>query len=221
MNKQIKFILPPKNLFVPNDPIDDPSPYYYRPIIGFLYRQRIQNGLDLLEAPYESILEFGYGSGLLLPTLHSMCNNLSAIDTVSQPSRVGPALDMSNLAVDLKRGDITEAHYRSNSFDLIVSFSVFEHIASPEPILKEMSRILKNRGHLLVGMPRVSGDMEPLFTFIGYKNINKHHITSFRKFLLAANAYFSIKKQSHMPSFMPSFLGLYFNVLLEKRNIIQ
>src|SRR3989344_4579343 len=120
MNNKIKFILPPKNLFMPNDSVDDPLPYYYRPLIGFLYRQRIQNGLGLLETPYESILEFGYGSGLLLPTLHSLCKNLSAIDKVSEPSRARSALDTLNLVVDLKKGDIAEANYQPNSFDLIV-----------------------------------------------------------------------------------------------------
>lgn len=217
MNKKIKFILPEENLFTPNDPTDDPLPYYYRPIVGLLYRQRIQNGLNLLEAPYDSALEFGYGSGLLLPTLSSACKKLSAIDIVSNPEKVRPALDKLGLVADLKIGDITRANYPANSFDLIVGFSVFEHISDPDLILKEMRRILRNGGHLLVGMPRVDELMAKFFKFIGYKNINDHHVTSFKKFLSIADRHFTVKKQSRMPSFLPAAFGLYFTVLLEKR----
>ncbi|MBU4348422.1 class I SAM-dependent methyltransferase [Patescibacteria group bacterium] len=217
MDNKVKFILPPENFFTPNDPIDDPLSYYYRPIVGLLYRQRIQNGLNLLEASYDSVLEFGYGSGLLLPTLGSACKNLSAIDIVSEPEKIKLSLDRMGLVVDLKKGDITKVAYPSDSFDLIVGFSVFEHISNSEPILEEMHRILKSRGQLLVGMPRVDGLMEKFFKFIGYKDINEHHVMSFEKFLDMANKYFSVKKQSRMPSFLPALFGLYFTVLLEKK----
>lgn len=219
MNKKIKFVLPPENFFTPNNLTDDPLSLYYRSIIGFLYRQRIQNGLNLLESHYDSVLEFGYGSGLLLPTLSLACNKLSAIDIVSESEKVKSALDKLGLIVDLKKGDITKVAYPSDGFDLIAGFSVFEHISNPEPILEEMYRILKSRGQLLVGMPRVDGLMEHFFTFIiGYKDINKHHVMGFKKFLGIANKYFSIKKQSWMPSFLPALFGLYFTVLFEKRN---
>ena len=218
MGKKIKFILPEENLFTPNDPTDDPLPYYYWPIIGFLYRQRIQNGLNLLDAPYDSALEFGYGSGLLLPTLNSSCKKLSAIDIASEPSKVRPALDRLGFNVDLKMGDITKIAYPSDNFDLIAGFSVFEHISNPEPILKEMHRILKSRGQLLVGMPRVDGIMSQFFKhIIRYKNIDDHHVMSHKRFLKIAEKYFTVKKQSHMPFFLPSGFGLYFNALLEKR----
>lgn len=218
MDKKIKFILPPEGFFAPNDSMDDPLPYYYRPVIGFLFRQRIQNGLNLLDAPYDSVLEFGYGSGLLLPTLNTICKKLSAIDIVSEPSKVKLSLDKFGFNVNLKKGDITEVTYPPDSFDLIAGFSVFEHISNPEPILEEMHRILKSRGQLLVGMPRVDVLMETFFKFIGYKNINKYHMMSFEKFLTIADKYFLIKKQSRMPSFLPGLFGLYFTVLLERRD---
>ena len=52
----------------PND-ADDPLPYYYNRWVGWLYRHRLQMGLDLLPAGGRRVLEVGVGSGVLVPTL--------------------------------------------------------------------------------------------------------------------------------------------------------
>ncbi len=213
---EIKFTVPPVGIFHPNNE-NDPLPFYYKPVTGYLYKKRIQNGLDLLTPPFGSILEFGYGSGVLLPTLSSICRELHAIDLNSDVDSVNNGLKKLNIKANLIKGDITGRFYKEKSFDLIVAFSVFEHISDPVPALKEMSRILKDGGHLLVGMPRVDSFMEKLFQLIGFSGINKHHIMNFAGFLKIAGNFFEIEKISGIPSFLPK---LYFNVLLKKHETI-
>src|SRR5437868_5642361 len=59
----------------------DPLPWYYRPLVGWLYRERLQMALDLLgPGPFGRILEAGYGSGILLPTLAARTQELFAMD---------------------------------------------------------------------------------------------------------------------------------------------
>lgn len=217
MNNKVKFILPPKGFLCPNNE-EDPLPFYYKPIVGYLYKKRIQNGLDLLTPPFGSVLDFGYGSGVLLPTLNSVCRELHAIDLNSDVDLVNDRLKKLNINAGLVKGDITRRFYKEKSFDLIVAFSVFEQISDPVPILKEMNKILKDNGHLLVGMPRVDSFMEKLFKLIGISEINKHHIMDFDSFLKIAGNFFEIEKISGMPSFLPSFLRLYFNVLLKNKD---
>ena len=60
--------LPPKGVLRPNDE-NDPLPYYYNPWVGWLYRHRLQMGLDLLPRGGTRVLEIGVGSGVLVPTL--------------------------------------------------------------------------------------------------------------------------------------------------------
>ncbi|KKR91371.1 MAG: hypothetical protein UY16_C0005G0002 [Candidatus Gottesmanbacteria bacterium GW2011_GWA2_47_9] len=208
--KNIPFILPPQDILKPNHIKEDPLRYYYRPLIGYLYRKRIQNGLDMLESHYHRILEFGYGSGILLPSLAKLSHNLHGIDIASKPSVVNNALNKLNIKANLAKGDITRAKYPSNYFDLIIAFSVFEHITNPDAIFSTMHRILKPDGTLLVGMPRVDRFMDTLFMFIGYSNIDDFHVLDHKIFINKASRLFSLQKQTTMA-------GLYFTMLFRKK----
>jgi SAM-dependent methyltransferase len=205
----------PKGTFQPNND-DDPLPYYYRPLLGDLYRYRIQQGLSLLSPPYESVLEFGYGSGLLLPTLSAIAGNLYGIDIASEPDRVKFCLNKINVNALLYKNDLLKMNFKENTFDLIVAFSVFEHISDCRQIIMEMFRILKPDGKILVGMPRVDQVMVKLFKLIGYDRIEQHHVTDYKKFLNACNGCFILEKKSVIFPFLPSCMGIYFNILLKK-----
>ena len=213
--KNVKFILPPKNSFPVNGP-SDPLIFYYRFIVGFLYRRRMQIGLNFLKPSYESVLEFGHGSGLLLPTLASISKKLFAIDIDSNPILVRESLKKLNINAEISNKDLFERGYKSESFDLVIAFSVFEHIKDPRDILKELFRILKPNGKLLVGMPRVDAAMEKMFAFIGFNDINSLHVTSHKDFLFSANKYFELIKIKHMPFFLPSCASLYYNMFFGK-----
>ncbi|HNR86827.1 MAG TPA: class I SAM-dependent methyltransferase [Spirochaetota bacterium] len=213
---RVRFILPEANAFTPNN-IDDPLPYYYKPVIGSLYRARIQAGLDLLAPPYRRVLEFGFGSGLLLPSLAGTGAEVHGIDLNSDPATVQRSLDTAGVKASLKSGDLLAAGYPGEYFDLIVAFSVFEHIADPGAILGEMSRITVAGGRLLVGMPRVDRVMERFFQFIGYQGIEKHHVTNHREFTRHAGAWFTLEKIVSMPSLLPQAAGLYYNMLFVKK----
>jgi 2-polyprenyl-3-methyl-5-hydroxy-6-metoxy-1,4-benzoquinol methylase len=217
MQTSVKFSLPPKGVFKTNHATDDPLPYYYQPFTGWLYRRRIQNGLNLLSGRYQNVLEFGYGSGLLLPSLAQISENLHAIDIASEPDIVASSLSKLNLKAELRQCNIIQAQYPAGFFDLIVAFSVFEHICSPDDILKEMHRILKPTGQVLVGMPRVDRWMERLFIIIGFPKIKDHHVKTHQEFVAHTSTYFQIIKKNHMPNFIPDFYGIYFNKLFTKK----
>lgn len=210
--QKVKFILPAKTVLKANGP-DDPLPYYYHPLVGFLYRRRIKHALSLLTPPYESILELGYGSGILLPTLASISRTICGIDIESDPARVRFNLGKIGVNASLIRGNICHlTNYPNNSFDLIVAISIFEHIHELEPVINEVFRLLKPGGGFLVGMPRVDSFMKRLFSLIGFHNIETHHVTDYRQFLKIAGGRFELIKFSKMPSFIP----IYFNMLLCK-----
>ena len=219
MASRIVFQLPPKGLFTPNHGDDDPLPYYYKPITGYLYIKRIQSGLNLISGQiFENALEFGYGSGILLPSLAGISHNLYGIDITSDPVTVNNSLSKLNIKAHLRNEDILAVKYPTDFFDIIVSFSTFEHIAEPDKILQEMHRILKSNGKLLVGMPKVSKAMEKLFALIGYNDINKHHVTSHKDFISAAGNYFKLERRNRLFRFLPEAASLYFNMLFSKKN---
>lgn len=208
--------IPPLGVLEPGGPTD-PLKYYYSPIVGFLYRWRVEQAISLLHPPYRSILEVGYGSGVLLPTLACFGDELFGVDLESDPVKVGQRLRPLNLHVTLARGDARDMDYPDGRFDLVVAISVFEHIQPVAPVLNEVFRILEPGGHLLVGMPRVDRWMERLFPLIGFKDIQDLHVTNHRQFLKTAYDNFELVTFAHIPPFLPQQVGLYFNMLLRRR----
>ena len=209
------FRLPPAGAFQANGP-DDPLPYYYKPLVGSIYRVRIEQALSLLSPPYHDILELGYGSGILLPSLCRMADSVSGIDLTSDPDKVGANLAAQGLSCRLVKGDVADDFFQEESFDLIVAISIFEHIADLAPVLERMHDLLRPSGQLLVGMPRVDKLMEKAFRLIGFSNINDHHVTDYKTCLKTARNGFELLAGAHVPALLPSFAGLYFNLLFKK-----
>ncbi|MFA6104044.1 MAG: class I SAM-dependent methyltransferase [Victivallaceae bacterium] len=216
--KSVLFKLPEEHVYMPVTRYDDPLRYYYKPLIGKLYVKRLQDGLSMLTPPYERVLDFGYGSGLLFNTLAEISRELHGIDILSDAKILTEILDRQNIKAQLKQEDILKAGYPDGHFDVIVAFSVFEHIRDFDPILKEMQRILKPGGQLLIGMPSVNRVMPWLFKAIGFNNIDDLHVTNHRSVLKSAKKYFKLKHYKRLPSFLPDRCCLYFNMLLEKQS---
>lgn len=215
MKNKVSFHLPPKGVLRPIDN-DNMLSYYYKPIVGFLYRQRIKQALSLLNPPYESILEIGYGSGVLLPTFCRLAQNVYAVDIKSDPEKVSSSLRGLGIGANLTKADILTVNYPKNYFDLIVAISVLEHIIDLGPIMNRLSGFLRQKGQLLVGMPRVDNFMKKVFPLIGFNNIEAHHVTNYKQLIKASEGLFSLQKFANMPSVVPEFAGLYFNMLFSK-----
>jgi len=217
--EKIKFIIPKEGILTPNGD-SDPIDFYYKPISKNMYIGRIQAGLDLLKSHYGRVMEFGYGSGILFPTLNSMSEELYGLDIDSQPQIIYKNISKLNLKQrpQLSQKDLLKEKYPSNYFDLVIAFSVFEHIKDPEKLLEELYRIIKPKGQLLVGMPRVDNTMKQLFRLIGFNEIDNHHIARHQDFILNASNKFKLVNKQHFPTVLPEFLGLYFNMLFEKND---
>ncbi|HDZ76717.1 MAG TPA: class I SAM-dependent methyltransferase [Candidatus Omnitrophica bacterium] len=215
LSKKVRFDLPAKGALEPNDR-DDPLAYYYHPLVGFLYRNRIKQALSLLSLPYQSVLEIGYGSGIMLSALASISRQVSGIDITSDPQRVKANLKKLGIDASLVKGDIVTADYLSESFDLIVAISMLEHIKDLDPLLNKIFSLLRPGGYFLVGMPRVDNLMKVIFSLIGFNNIAAHHVTNYGQFLKASSGKFTLVKSAKLPLWAPEFMSLYFNALLRK-----
>ncbi|MDX2240567.1 MAG: class I SAM-dependent methyltransferase [Leptolyngbyaceae cyanobacterium bins.302] len=207
--KPIKLRLPPKGALVPNNS-DDPLKYYYVPFVGGLYINRINIALGLLQGHYfENVLEIGYGSGVLMPTLCQMSKEVHGVDLGSDPHAIGQRLANLGCYPKLSPGEPDHLLFDDNSFDLIVTISVLEHIKQIAPFLKEIHRVLKPGGQLLVGMPAVNKTMGYLFQAIGFPGIDEHHVTSPEEMAAAARPIFELQSVAKLPSFLPGNIYLY------------
>jgi 2-polyprenyl-3-methyl-5-hydroxy-6-metoxy-1,4-benzoquinol methylase len=211
-----RLILPAKGTLLPNDEITDPLKYYYHPIVGRLFRRRIEAGLSLLRPPYERVLEIGYGSGIVLPTLSQIGREVCGVDSTSDPDRTQALLKESGVRVQLFQGDICEWGFTGDQFDLVVAFSILEHIADPPRAMRRIAELLRPDGTLLIGVPRVDRLMAALFLLIGYRGIEGHHVTTYQDVLRCASPYFRLQRFSTFPGFLPRWASLYFNMVFVK-----
>lgn len=213
---RVVFRLPEKEVLEPNGP-DDPLPYYYKPLVRSLYHARIQKTLSLLTPPYASILEIGYGSGVLMPTLHSIADTVHGIDLMSDPEKTRANLAKIGIDVSLMKADINDLDQRDESFDLVVSISVMEHIENPSPVIQKIWHLLRPGGSFLVGMPRVDPIFSKAFHLVerGYP-IEKHHVTTYHQVMKATVKQFTLAGFSHLPAFLPRCMGIYFSMLFQK-----
>jgi len=212
-----RFRLPPKGSLVENSE-NDPLRYYYAPVVGWLFVHRLNIVLQLLEnRTYGKTLEIGYGSGILMPTLCKVSDQVYGVDLNSDPDEVLPKLKQLGCSPILSRGIEDQLLFEDNSLDLVVAVSVLEHIATIDEFLAEIHRVLKPGGQLLVGMPAVNKTMEYLFQAIGFGNIDHHHVTTPETMERSAKKIFRrVKGTAWMPGFFPSNIYLYKSFCFEK-----
>jgi len=205
---------------LPTNGPTDPIKYYKRPFIGKLYLNRINRSLRLLtNEPVGRVLEVGYGAGAVQLALADGVGELHGIDLDADPSVLARFLLARNMRSRLVRGNVYDLPYTSDYFDLVVCFSVFEHLQDYRRALSEVHRVLRPGGKFLLGMPSVNKVMEAAFFAIGFKGINDLHITRpaevARDF---AEIGFRCTKDSPLdfPLRAPLGVRLYYNWLLEK-----
>jgi ubiquinone/menaquinone biosynthesis C-methylase UbiE len=122
----------------------------------------------------------GYGAGIVLYNLAQRLGELHGLDLDADPVAASERFQSLGINAQLVRGSVLDMRdvYRDGFFDLVVCFSVMEHLAQPERALDEMRRVLKPGGVAIIGMPAVNRFMEYAFQAIGFKGIEDHHITT-------------------------------------------
>lgn len=97
-----------------------------------------------------AILEIGCGKGMLLNSLQKLGHNVTGIDV--DPGAI-EACRASFPGVDAQVGSGDLLAFPAESFDVVLSFDVFEHIRDSDCHLREVKRVLKPDGVYLLQTP--------------------------------------------------------------------
>ena len=100
----------------------------------------------------KNVLDIGCGTGTVLSLLaknQDIC--LSGVDLSEKMISIAKKKLMGR--VELKLGDSEELPWDDSTFDAIICTDSFHHYPEPEKVLKEMRRVLKAKGNLIIGDP--------------------------------------------------------------------
>jgi ubiquinone/menaquinone biosynthesis C-methylase UbiE len=112
---------------------------------------KIDEVVKLFNNKLDTILDIGCGTGRNLPLLAEYSNKIIGLD--SSPSMLQLSEHIckkNNLNFDLKLGDIQKLPFFDESIDGVFINMVLHHISDPLKSLKEISRILTNKGRILL-----------------------------------------------------------------------
>jgi len=196
----------------------DPLPFYYWPVIGKLYRERVELCLNAL--PFGGrVLEVGFGSGLLFPSLKERFDEIHGIDLNADASEIQAVFDRLGIAAYLKKGDILDLPYEDRFFDAVLCVSVLEHL-QPDSLpraMAEIKRVLKPSGNLVYGVPVERTFMVLMFRLLGYA-IRNHHFSTEKDVARAAEACLKKVTTSVYTPFGGCLGALYAVGIYEKTN---
>ena len=133
-----------------------PAYSHRNPLINWLFWQRLRKVMEHIQRPalYEHVLDFGCGSGVMLPHLSQISSHVTAMDVDLLPiERVQKYIPLAaNVEVkDALKTNITDLP--KNSFDLIIALDVLEHVKDLPRTLNELLALLKPGGQLIVSGP--------------------------------------------------------------------
>lgn len=142
-------------------------------LVHLFRRRRAHKVMDL--SPPGRILDIGCGRGLMLATLKQA--GWTVLGT--QVSKNAAAYAQEVLGIEVIVGDVLEARFPSQSFDVITLYQVLEHLPNPGEYLDEIHRLLKPGGWLILEVPNAGGVEARLFGCAWLAWDPPHHLYHF------------------------------------------
>lgn len=123
------------------------------------------------------LLDVGCSSGALLLVAKECGYEVFGAEPATKA-----AATAQNLGFEVFPGFVQDAHYPDNHFDVVTLFEVIEHLLEPAEVMREIQRILKPGGLLLIGTANAnSWTVQQLGGSWEYFDIRSHggHISFF------------------------------------------
>jgi len=150
----IKYRFANKKSFIKQDKsnIDKIFPEYNsnNPLVRKVFKDRLSYAIKLSNlSSNQKILDVGTGNGILLKMLNSKYNNKFVGLDINKDIRKLKLPNTSFIICDARR-----LSFKSNSFDMIYCLDVLEHIKELDLVIRDIKRVLKYKGQLVVSVPQ-------------------------------------------------------------------
>jgi len=129
------------------------SKNFYKTPEGIFSRTMYSTLIQRLnEKTFESLLDIGCGTGNVLALIQNKFNaQVSGIDL--SEGMIEKSKEILGRNADLKIGDSENLPWIDDTFDVIICNASFHHYPNPVAVLKEMRRVLKDDGRVIIADP--------------------------------------------------------------------
>jgi SAM-dependent methyltransferase len=207
---QVKLKLMPRERYVGVNEFD-PIRYYYWPVLGPMYRRRVE--LCLSECrPGQRVLEVGFGPGATFLNLNELYDEIHGLDLSTSVEQVTEVFRDMSVGVHLKNGNVLDMPYPDEIFDTVLLISILEHIRPHElgKAFSEIKRVLKPGGQVVYGVPVERPLTVWVFRLLGH-SIREHHFSTELQVRHAALESLQLERLIHMVG-TPAFLGPVYEI---------
>ena len=125
---------------------------------------------------YASVLDVGCGKGLLLSEIAKIRPDLKLYGLEpSANARKHAALNIPN--IEVQSDMLANSSYADNSFDLVLSVGVLEHVPDPINFIQELISKVKEGGYIFLSVPNLENNPTDVIT---YDHLSRFTEASFR-----------------------------------------
>lgn len=125
---------------------------YENPILWESFFQQMFKYANLYK-PSGKILDIGCGSGFFIQLAKKKGYDTYGVELNKEAVEYA----RKTFSLNIQNIDLVAANFPDNYFDIITCSQLLEHIAKPNDLLKEIHRILKDDGILMIEVPNFAG----------------------------------------------------------------
>ena len=198
------------------------------------YRNRflfIRENLEHLsrERKFERALNLGTGEGDYDSMIAAHFGELVACDINEQDIQYARALNQEVPNLEYRVEDALNLSFPDNTFDLLLSVDVIEHVGQPERMIEEVGRILKPGGLALITFPSLEYPItyDPINRIMSYftnRRIAQGAYAFGHEYLVSPSDFrnwsgrngLAVLKEKNLSGYLIAFLEMYWTGLIQR-----
>ena len=178
---------------------------------------------------FENVLNLGTGEGDYDHMIAAHCQQLVACDINEADIEYAKALNAAVENVEYRVEDALNLSFEDNSFDLIISVDVIEHVGQPERMVEEISRVLKPGGIAMITFPSLKfpltyDPINRILSWFGNKKISQGAYAFGHEYLIDPGEFntwsgrygMEVLKEHNLSGYLVAFLEMYWTGIIQR-----